>query len=277
MQLQIEHLTRYRYSLAVQLARHTLRLLPIERPAQQTLFSGVQVDPLPAARNQGQDAWGNRTETVDFQGLSDHLEVRARLTVATGSGPDPVVPDFALNGIDPAAPDIPPAYLARLEDPSILQRFNAPLLQASGGSGLTFLERLTDTLSGFHHPGLRADGPPRKPGDTLASHTGVCRDISLLFIALCRQAGLGARFVSGYQYAEGAGSQQFLHAWAEVSVPGFGWLGFDPTLGSRTGPGHVAIAAAPDPAQVTPIEGGYRFDGPRLSSTLDTDIRITGS
>src|SRR5262249_26906860 len=56
------------------------------------------------------------------------------------------------------------------------------------------------------------------------------------------------------------------HAWAEVFVPGNGWVGIDPTLGTPTSARHIRVAYGRDYGDVPPVRGVYRGQaGQRLS------------
>jgi hypothetical protein len=73
---------------------------------------------------------------------------------------------------------------------------------------------------------------------------------------------LGARIVFGYFYnpnrqgvgSAGAGSA---HAWAEVFVPGAGWITFDPTNRSLGGFNLIPVAVVRDIRQATPVSGSF--------------------
>lgn len=65
---------------------------------------------------------------------------------------------------------------------------------------------------------------------TLADKKGVCQDYTHLMLAILRKNKIPARYVSGYLNPGnnhlGAGA---IHAWVQASIPGIGWVGFDPT------------------------------------------------
>lgn len=84
---------------------------------------------------------------------------------------------------------------------------------------------------------------------------GSCRDTAVLFIHACRAAGLAAWFLSGYQEGDLDHPEQHRHAWVEAYLPGAGWRGYDPSHGLAVSDRHIALVAAADPADATPIQG----------------------
>ena len=135
--------------------------------------------------------------------------------------------------------------------------FAAEAAQASGGKTLEFLTVLNQSISRDFTYVTRDMGAPRPPEVTLAAREGSCRDFAVLFAAACRAAGLAARFVSGYN-AGAERPEADMHAWAEVYIEGGGWRGYDPSSGLAVSTGHVAVAAAAEPALAAPVTGTFR-------------------
>jgi transglutaminase-like putative cysteine protease len=80
----------------------------------------------------------------------------------------------------------------------------------------------------------------------------------VLFIEAARSLGFGARIVSGYLYnPERPHEVGTTHAWAEVFVPGAGWITFDPTNRGVGGFNLIPVAVARDIAQASPIAGSF--------------------
>ncbi|MGL5035547.1 MAG: transglutaminase-like domain-containing protein, partial [Microcystaceae cyanobacterium] len=120
---------------------------------------------------------------------------------------------------------------------------------------LTFLGTLTQRLYEDCDYTLREHGQPWEAGITWGQKQGSCRDLTVLFMEVCRTVGLAARFVSGYQEGDQSTEDWELHAWAEVYLPGGGWRGYDPTHGLAVSDRHIALVASPIPAYCAPIAG----------------------
>jgi transglutaminase-like putative cysteine protease len=110
--------------------------------------------------------------------------------------------------------------------------------------------------------------------ETLQLGSGSCRDLAWFFICATRQLGFAARFVSGYLINSlnhsGKGAT---HAWAEVYLPGAGWIGFDPTTKSMTSSKHIAVATALVPDAISPVSGSY-VAAPEVTSEMEVIVKV---
>jgi transglutaminase-like putative cysteine protease len=271
----IRHETIYRYSTPVALAPHVLRLTP-RSDSVRCLARALHITPTPSTMADFTDAFGNSCTRVTFgPGYSDELIVDSRLEVETHA----VLPQDDRLSL-PALPWAPHQNdaLAPFRQPDRspqITELAQKLAREVDGAPLRFFERLCDTLYSTLDRQIRLDGAAQSPVETLTSGRGACRDLTVLFLAVGRSVGVAGRFVSGYQGQEASpDGKRHLHAWPEVFVPELGWLGWDPTHGVPVGAGHVALCAAPEQAATMPIEGGFYFNGPTVTSTLSYSITL---
>jgi len=105
---------------------------------------------------------------------------------------------------------------------------------------------------------FRESGMPFSSELTLENKKGSCRDITALFIACCRSLKIPSRFVSGYYLSPQTFSGKEileLHSWAEVYVPGAGWIGYDPTNGVLCCGQHLSVTSSFIYKKTLPVEG----------------------
>lgn len=281
MKFWINQSTRYTYSTNVELSEHIIRMRPRSDIRQKLLSFNLSLYPEPSKIYDYIDPWGNLLKKASFDTPTDLLEINANMVVETDndiSGAMTIEADKLTLPLDyqneknALAP-----YLVLVESEQIMNDFIGEIFTTSHGHLLTCLDLLNKQISNFHYHGIRLEGNAQQPVETLRLQSGVCRDLAWLFIAACRQLGIASRFVSGFQHesATNAPSERYLHAWAEVYLPGLGWLGFDQTHGKIVSGDHVVVACGGSQTETMPVDGGYVFYGESIKSTLKTSINIS--
>ena len=153
-----------------------------------------------------------------------------------------------------------------------------------GGSMDTFelLDSLTQGINqGFRYRRREAKGI-QEPLETLQLGHGSCRDFALLMIEAARSLGLAARFASGYlavplDYPEepmSGSARGSTHAWAQIYLPGTGWIDFDPTSGKAGKIELVTVAVVRDPHDAIPLHGTFiGFPSDPLGMEVEVIVR----
>ena len=282
----LSHTTRYRYDRPVTLSPHTIRLRPAPHCRTPVLSYALKVEPRTQFLNWQQDPHGNYLARVVFPEKTRELTVDVDL-VAELSVINPF--DFFL---EPSAETYPFVYepwlakdLAPFLDTAPIGPQLCDLLKSVDRRRrrtVDFLVDLNQRLSKDVRYVIRLEPGVQTPEETLALHSGSCRDSGWLLVQTLRNLGLAARFVSGYLIqlvpdvksldgpSGAAADFTDLHAWAEVYLPGAGWVGLDPTSGLLAGEGHLPLAATPDPFSASAIAGAVDD----CKSTLEHEMHV---
>jgi transglutaminase-like putative cysteine protease len=108
--------------------------------------------------------------------------------------------------------------------------------------------------------------------EALSQGEGVCQDHAQALIACARHAGFPARYVSGYLFASEDGQpHEASHAWAEINVPGYGWIGFDPANRCCPDDRYIRLGSGLDATEAAPIKGIARGLG---KESMDVTVAI---
>lgn len=267
MRLAISHHTVYRYARPVTLLPHRMMLCPRGQLDLHILSARLTCTP-PAEIEWTQDVFGNLIATASFSDAVEMLAIDSRVVV------DQSAPAWPVFNILPSAHDFPFAYSA--QEVADLGALREPQYRDAVNSVADWVERFrstqpTDTLTllqlinaaiieQFSYSMRDAEGT-QSPDETIHTGQGACRDFATLYLEAVRHLGFGARAVSGYLHPDAeAGTvadHQATHAWAEVYLPGAGWIAFDPTHARMGGNGLIPVAVARGIDQIKPVEGHF--------------------
>jgi transglutaminase-like putative cysteine protease len=277
---KIVHHTYYNFSEPVSLGTHELLLRPREDHTQRIQSFNLRIRPQ-ASLLWHRDVEGNSVAVAEFKRpATQQLAIESEVMVQRFNE-DPldfIVADYAVH--------YPFSYLeddmVLLEPYRALAKKQARSEVAPWLSGLwqksekiqtyALLLRIAQHINTTCTYRVREEPGVQTSKQTLDSNTGSCRDFAFLFMQAAQSLGLAARFVSGYlhqQYSNDSGST---HAWAEIYLPGAGWLGFDPTIGDIVGADHFPVAVSRLPEAVPPVSGLFRG---AAQSTLDVGVWVS--
>ncbi|XDD51466.1 DUF2126 domain-containing protein [Leptospira sp. WS92.C1] len=300
IRVALTHETIYQYDRKISLSPHVIRLRPAPHCKTTIVSYSLKVDPEKQFLNWQQDPFGNFQARLVFPEKTDKLSVLVDLIVDMK-----VINPFDFF-VEEYSENYPFEYeetlkleLAPYLTPSEKGNFFQAYLKTLKAEGFTNKKRIIDFIVELNQKISRDIGYVirMEPGvqtceQSLEKRTGSCRDSSFLLVQILRHFGLAARFVSGYLIQLKADrtphtgpkgpDQDFtdLHAWAEVFLPGAGWVGMDPTSGLLTGEGHIPLAATPEPMSAAPIFGytdpaETRFDFRMQVRRIQESPRVT--
>lgn len=284
--LTVRHTTRYRYAQPAIFGTHRLMLRPRDSHDMRLVEAELTLSP-PGELQWSHDVFGNSIAQVDFAQGGTELLIDSTLHLERYAV---VRPRFS---IDPEAENYPFVYsasdrsdLGRLlerhyPDPQgVVDKWAKTFVTQSPTPTLELLRSLNAAFTTDFTYNVRYEEGTQSPTETLEKRTGTCRDYALLFMEAVRSLGFGARFITGYLYdpaldggaaMQGAGAT---HAWADIYLPGAGWVEYDPTNGIIAGENLIRVAVTRDPSQALPISGSFTAK-PSDFLGMSVDVTVT--
>ncbi len=268
--LNMRHTTSYRYRRPVRFGEHRLMLRPRDSHDLRLIKTSLICSP-PAAVKWHFDVFGNSIAVASFAEPAAELRIESSLDLET------YVVERSPFEITPEAVSYPFIYSAddRIDLGRMLERHHPDPTDRLGSWARGFVRSnptdtaalLADLNNGVRncisYQSRETEGA-QSPVETLNRGWGSCRDLAVLLAEAARCLGFGSRIVTGYLYshtaggyptaAVGAGST---HAWAEIYVPGSGWIGYDTTNGTIGGADLIRVAVTRDISQAVPISGSF--------------------
>lgn len=283
--LTVRHATTYRYARPVTFGQHRLMLRP--RDSHDLRLVGAELTLSPPGKVRWlHDVFGNSIAVVDFDVPAPTLAITSTLRIERYGIEGPAFP------IAPEAEFYPFIHssgdrvdLGRLleqhyPDPNLaLARWADSFVTARPMRTLDLLAAMNAALKPKVVYAERHEQGTQTPAETLDKLSGACRDFAMVFIEAARYLGFGARFVSGYLYdpaldrGDATQATAATHAWAEVYLPGAGWIEYDPTDVIIGGDSLIRVAVTRDPSQAVPISGSFDGDpGDFLGMTVEVAV-----
>jgi transglutaminase-like putative cysteine protease len=285
--IRIHHTTKYHFRGPVHLSPHRLMLRPRESRELRLMSHILTITP-GATMTWAHDVFGNAVALASFANTSSALVIESIGDILLNAADWPVF-DIAAWAIsypfrysDDEWTDLGALTVVQYPDPSSqLNDWTRGFVRSNPTDTLSLLKDLNAGVAQRVRYESREVEGTQSPLETLNSGSGSCRDLAVLFTEAARQLGFGARIVSGYLHDPshelvGSAESGSTHAWAEVFIPGAGWITFDPTNRSVGGRNLIPVAVARDISQCTPVSGSFLGPGDSFLS-MDVTVAVTTS
>lgn len=265
MRLQVFHRTHYRYASPVRQNINEARLQPVEDAHQRRHGFQLGIQPFAEAHQQT-DFYGNHVHFFEVSMPHQELLVEARSLVETRDKPH-LEADAHPASMESLVEETLRPELFDFVYPSLFVNFDSDNVQQARDilgeekDAWQFARAVMNRVHGLFRYQPAVTNVHTTMQQALRLKQGVCQDFAHVMLGLCRAQGLPARYVSGYIYngpADQLKGAQATHAWVEVWIPGFNWVGLDPTNNHPADGRYVKAATGRDYGDVAPLKGTYR-------------------
>lgn len=271
LKVVISHKTLYKYDRSVSLSPHIFRLRPAPHSRTPIEAYSIKIKPENQFFNWQQDPFGNYLARLVFPEKTKELSIDVEI-IADLKTINPFdffveehAEEYPFEYKEAIKKELLP-YLEITDKGDLLMDFLSTI-DKTPRKTIYFLIDINRKINEYLKYNIRMEPGVQSCEETLKLKSGSCRDFAWLFVQTLRHLGFGARFVSGYlvqlksdeKSLDGPSGPEEdftdLHAWAEVYVPGAGWIGFDATSGLLAGEGHIPLACTPSFESAAPVSG----------------------
>lgn len=270
--LEVTHITRYSYSDLAQDSVNEIRLTPLTDNRQSCYHHAITTEPVSAFFTYA-DYFHNRVHAFTVNKMHRELTIKMVSTVVTHENDNPQITtaspyeDKTLRFGDDFQNEyaeylLPTSYTGLTPELKVY----ADAISDDGINLYQLLENIYTTIHRDFTYDPSATSVVTTVGEMLKLRRGVCQDYSHFMIAICRDKGIPARYVSGYHFVGDlqGGSTDFTqasHAWVECLIPGAGWFGYDPTNNCEVNWRYIKLGHGRDYNDIVPVKGVYRGNG----------------
>lgn len=252
MRIRISHSIGYAYAEPARHITQILRLTPRDHDGQHVMSWRIEPN-IDGRLRAAQDPHGNVIHTLYVDGPISELSIQIDGLIETTD-----LAGVVRGGIERVPSEVYRRDTMLTAPNDELRSFTREATQGAG-TPLSHMHALMEAL----HAELACVPASGRTGigaaAAFAAREGIAQDLAHVFMTCARELGMPARYVSGYvaqsdalPHAGGA------HAWAEVHLDDYGWIGFDCANGLCPIDTHVRVAAGLDFADAAPIRGARK-------------------
>jgi len=269
MRLLIQHQTEYRFTEPQRRVVQMLRMTPASHIGQNIVDWRIDVD-CDARLKHATDGFGNIVSMLYLSGPVERIGL-----CVTGEA----LTEDRAGSVSGAIEPLPPVVYTRATE---LTRADRAIVEAArphdcrSGDPLSRAHALNSAVHALIRRTSDRGSDVRAASEIVAARSGCSMDIAHVLVAAARAAGFAARFVTGYIYRDDAdrGHRQAPHFWAELDVPGYSWIGFDPANDTCPNDRYVRVAKGLDFRDAAPISGA-RVGGGHEVLNVGVDVTLS--
>lgn len=263
-EFKIQHITKYSYDSQVRDSANNIILFPIVDIYQDVLKHDLIITGNPQVDTYV-DYYGNEVGSFTYTEQHDLLVINSQVSVSTH--PRPLPTDdvasvtqwdelYSIKYIVPYIDFLKQEYFEGLSELFPIVEGERQTNDTPYRAALKFMEHV---YKNFEY--IKGVTTVETTLDEIWDlKAGVCQDFAHILMVMLRLVGIPARYVSGYicPRRDGMRGEGATHAWAEAYLPGYGWLGLDPTNNCVANEMHVRLAVGRNFSDCSPVKGVYK-------------------